>query len=38
MLRISTRFSSIDVTGDLNKNDFGGMMGQKTDCRGLWSK
>lgn len=38
MLRTSTRFSSREVTGDLNKNGFGGMMGQKAACIGLWSK
>lgn len=38
MPRMSTRFSDIEVTSDLNKNGFGGVMGQKPDYRGLWSK
>lgn len=34
MLRLSPRFSNIEVTGDVNKNGFGVMMGQKPDYRG----
>lgn len=32
MLRMSARFSSIEITGDLHLGGSGGMMKQKCEC------